>query len=168
MPVISVAGTRVLLAMSPPRVGVRRHEDIGRGPGVTSGGRGGGRPRTRSARGMAPTDPGRPRRATGWRAPMAEDAAQRRAERAERAEYHVQALRRRSEEESAKAQVLVDRFVERATQAGLPTEELTARPWSGRGRYRTGVTGWFLRRNGSVGVGTDGSFYVLNVAPVPL
>ena len=64
--------------------------------------------------------------------------------------------------------MLVDRFVERATQAGLPTEELTARPWSGRGRYRTGVHGWFLRRNGSVGVDTEGRFYVLNVAPVPL
>ena len=100
---------------------------------------------------------------------MAEDAAaQHRAAQAERAQYHVDALRRRSDEESAKAQALIDRFVQRATRAGLPTEELTARPWTGRGRYKTGITGWFLRRNGSVGVGTDGSFYVLNVAPVPL
>ncbi len=99
---------------------------------------------------------------------MRDDAAQWRAEQAERANYHVQANRRRSEEESAKAQAMIDRFVERATQAGLPTEELTARPWSGSGRYRTGVVGWFLRRNGSVGVGTDGRFYVLNVAPVTL
>jgi hypothetical protein len=97
---------------------------------------------------------------------MGEDAAQRRAEQTRRAEYHVNAQRLRSEQESAKAQVLVDRFVEQATQAGLPTEELTARPWSGGGRYRTGLTGWYLRRNRSVGVGTDGSFYVLNVAPV--
>jgi hypothetical protein len=99
---------------------------------------------------------------------MRDDAAQWRAEQAERANYHVQANRRRDEEESAKAQALIDRFVERATQAGLPTEELTARPWSGSGRYRTGVVGWFLRRNGSVGVATDGRFYVLNVAPVTL
>src|SRR5687767_12909043 len=99
---------------------------------------------------------------------MVEDAAERRAAQAERAQYHVEALRRRSETESAQAQVLIDRFVEQARQAGLPAEELTARPWSGRGRYRTGITGWFLRRNGSVGVGTDGSFYVLTVAPVPL
>jgi hypothetical protein len=98
---------------------------------------------------------------------VADERAQRRAEAAERAQYHVEALRRRSEEESAKAQALIDRFVEQATRAGLPTEELTARPWSGRGRYPTGVVGWFLRRNGSVGVGTDGTFYVLNVAPVP-
>jgi hypothetical protein len=99
---------------------------------------------------------------------MSEDAAQRRAERAERADFHVQAQRRRSEEESAKAQALIDRFVEQAEQAGLPTEELTARPWSGRGRYRTGITGWYLRANRSVGVGTDGRFYVLNVPPTRL
>ena len=83
----------------------------------------------------------------------------------ERAEYHVAGAAGRGEEESAKAQVLIDRFVERATQAGLPTEELTARPWSGRGRYRTGVVGWYLRRNRSIGVSTDGGYYVLVVAP---
>jgi hypothetical protein len=99
---------------------------------------------------------------------MADDAAQRRAEAAQRAQFHVEALRRCEDEEAARAQVMVDRFVERAKQAGLPTEELTARPWSGSGRYKTGVVGWFLRRNGSVGVDTDGRFYVLNVPPVTL
>jgi len=97
---------------------------------------------------------------------MPEDAAQWRAEQAERAEYHVQARRLRSEQESEKAQVLIDRFVERATEAGLATEKLTARPWSGRGRYRTGVVGWYLRRDRSIGVGRDGNFYILAVAPV--
>ena len=99
---------------------------------------------------------------------MVDDAAEHRREQAERAAYHVQAQRRRSQEESAKAQVLIDGFVQQAQQAGLPTEELTARPWSGGGRYRTGVVGWYLRSNRSVGVGTDGSFYVLTVAPVRL
>jgi hypothetical protein len=96
---------------------------------------------------------------------MGDDPAKRRAERAERADYHVEAQRRRSEQDSAKAQVLVDRFVARATEAGLATEELTARPWTGRGRYRTGVVGWYLRRDRSVGVDVDGRFYVLVVAP---
>lgn len=104
-------------------------------------------------------------RDVGWRVPMGDDAAKRRAERAEQASYHVEAQRRRSEQESAEAQVLVDRFVAQATQAGLATEELTARPWSGRGRYRTGVVGWYLRRDRSVGVGLDGGYYVLVVAP---
>ena len=97
---------------------------------------------------------------------MGDDAAERRREVTERAAFHADALRRRDAEESAKAQVLIDRFVAQATQAGLPTQELTARPWSGRGRYRTGIVGWYLRRDGSVGVGLDGGFYVLLVAPV--
>ena len=96
---------------------------------------------------------------------MTEDPTQRRAERGERARAHEEAQRRKGEQESAEAQLLVDRFVERATEAGLPTEELTARPWSGRGRYRTGVVGWYLRRDRSVGVGQDGGYYVLVVPP---
>src|SRR4051812_39575327 len=100
------------------------------------------------------------------RAVMGEDSAERRSERAERADYHVQAQQLRRAQEAAEAQVLIDRFVARAQEAGLRTEELTARPWSGRGRYRTGIVGWYLRRDRSVGVGVDGSFYLLAVPPV--
>jgi hypothetical protein len=96
------------------------------------------------------------------------DEEQRRAEKAQRGEYHVAAQRRRSQLESAKAQELVDRFIAEATRIGLATEELTARPWSGGGRYRTGVVGWYLRRDRSIGVGTDGGYYVLVVPPVRL
>ena len=96
---------------------------------------------------------------------MGDESARRRAERAEQTKYHAEAQRRREEQESAKARALIDRFVTEATQAGLTPEELTARPWSGRGRYRTGVVGWYLRRDRSVGVGLDGSYYVLVVAP---
>ncbi len=96
---------------------------------------------------------------------MSDDAARRRVERAEQAEAHVEAQRQRKDQESARAQVLVDRFVVRATEAGLATEELTARPWSGRGRYRTGVIGWYVRRDHSVGVGVDGGYYMLVVTP---
>jgi hypothetical protein len=97
---------------------------------------------------------------------MVDDAEARRRELTERAAFHAEALRLRSEAESAKAQVLIDRFVEQAKQAGLPTQELMARSWSTGARYRTGLVGWYLRRTGTVGVGTDGSFYVLNVPPV--
>lgn len=96
---------------------------------------------------------------------MADDPGDRRDERAAQADYHVAAQQRRDREESVKAQVLLDAFVEQATQAGVPTEELTARPWSGGGRYKTGVVGWYLKRDQSVGVGADGRFYVLVVAP---
>jgi hypothetical protein len=97
---------------------------------------------------------------------MGDEAAERRRELTERAAYHAEVQRRRGEEESAKAQVLIDRFVAQARQAKLPTEELTARPWSGSARYRTGITGWYLRRNRTVGIGEDGGFYVLTVPPV--
>ncbi len=98
---------------------------------------------------------------------MGADAANRRTEQHKQASaYHVDALRRRGERESAEAQVLIDGFIAQARQAGLATEELMARPWSGRGRYRTGVVGWYLRRDGSLGVGLDGGYYVLLVAPV--
>jgi len=97
---------------------------------------------------------------------MDDEAAKRRAERVARATSHVEAQRRRDEHESGQAQLLVDRFVEAATRAGLPTEELTARPWSGRGRYRTGVMGWYVRRDHSIGLGVDGGYYLLAVPPV--
>jgi hypothetical protein len=85
--------------------------------------------------------------------------------RAERAAARSEIQRRRGEQESAKAQLLVDRFVARAKEAALPTEELTARPWTGRGRYRTGLVGWYLRRDRSIGVGVDGGYRVLVVPP---
>ena len=94
-----------------------------------------------------------------------DEGDRRRAERAERAESHLQMQRQRSEQESVKAQLLVDRFVERARESGLPTEELTARPWSGRVRYRTGVVGWYLRRDRSIAIGADGGYYVLVIPP---
>ncbi|MEO3935729.1 hypothetical protein V3N99_03115 [Dermatophilaceae bacterium Soc4.6] len=97
---------------------------------------------------------------------MDDEVDRRRAERAAQADYHIETQRRRAEQESARAQVLIDRFVEQAGQAGLVTQELTARPWSGGGRYRTGVTGWFLRRDLALGVDVAGRYYQLVVAPV--
>jgi hypothetical protein len=86
-------------------------------------------------------------------------------DKAERAAYHVEAARRRKAAESAKAQVLLEEFVREARARGLPTRELVARPWNGRGRYRTGVAGWYLKRDHSIGVGVDGGYYLLLVAP---
>jgi hypothetical protein len=94
-----------------------------------------------------------------------EDANGRRSEAAAQADYHAKALQRRREQEAAEAQLLIDRFVARATAANLPTEELMARPWSGSGRYRTGLVGWYLRQNQSIAVDTNGAFYRLVVAP---
>jgi hypothetical protein len=90
-----------------------------------------------------------------------DESAQRRAEKAARLDGLAEAKRAQSERESAEAQALIDRFVAAAKEAGLATEELKARPWSGRGRYRTGIEGWYLRRDQSIGVGVDGRYYLL-------
>ena len=86
----------------------------------------------------------------------------------ERADYHVRMQEQRRARESAKAQVLVDELVSTARDRGLATTELTARTWSGSRRYRTGVQGWYLRLDRSVGVDPDGRYYVLLVPPRPL
>ena len=91
---------------------------------------------------------------------------ERRQERAARAAEQRAALERRRERESERAQVLVDRFVAAALSSALPLEELTARPWTGRGRYRTGLLGWYLRSDRSVAIGRDSGFYLLTVPPV--
>lgn len=54
-------------------------------------------------------------------------------------------------------------FVVAAREGGVPTERFSARSYDGRATYRTSVDGWYLRKNRSVGVGTDGEFYVLTV-----
>ena len=83
----------------------------------------------------------------------------------ERADYHVRMQEQRRARESAKAQVLVDEFVRTARERGLAITELTARTWMGSGRYATGVPGWYLRLDRSVGVDPDGGYYALLVPP---
>jgi hypothetical protein len=83
----------------------------------------------------------------------------------ERADYHVRMQEKRRARESAKAQVLVDEFVRTARERGLAITELTARTWKGSGRYATGVKGWYLRLDRSVGVDPDGGYYALLVPP---
>jgi hypothetical protein len=95
-----------------------------------------------------------------------DEGARRRAARAERAGQHRAAHEGRRRHESARAQLLVEKFVADAVRAGLPTERLTARPWTGHGRYRTGLVGWYLRSDRSIAIGVDGGYYQLVVAPV--
>ena len=86
--------------------------------------------------------------------------------RREAADYHVAAQRRAADREAQAAGALLADFVRRAEALGLPVTELAARPWSGRGGpYRTGVRGWYLRKDHSLGVGLDGAYYVLTVPP---
>ncbi|WP_297081145.1 hypothetical protein [uncultured Demequina sp.] len=77
----------------------------------------------------------------------------------------AQALERQRQAESRQAAVMVRKFAEDARAAGIEPVRFTARPYGGGARYRTAVEGWYLKRDQTVGVGTDGQFYVLSVAP---
>ena len=78
----------------------------------------------------------------------------------------AQAMERQRQAESRQAAQMVRQFADDARAAGIEPEGFTARPYQGGGaRYRTDVEGWYLKRDQSVGVGTDGLFYVLTVAP---
>ncbi len=82
----------------------------------------------------------------------AEDARR----RAELAESH-------SRHESQQAQALIDAFVARAEELGIAPVPLRARTFSGA-EVRTDKRGWYLRKNRSIAVGTDGGYYQLTVA----
>ena len=73
-------------------------------------------------------------------------------------------MARAREAESAQARVLVAQFARDALAAGISTERLSARAYNGGSRYRTQVTGWYLKRDRSLGISTDGVFYVMSTA----
>jgi len=67
--------------------------------------------------------------------------------------------------EAAQARAMIAEFVAEARRRGVPPQRLHARSYDGRQRYRTPLHGWYLRKNRTVAVGTDGQFYVLSVPP---
>ncbi len=85
------------------------------------------------------------------------------AQRSEVAAERAAALERQRATESQQARRIVADFVEQAHARGLRPQLLTARAYDGRARYRTNVTGWYVRRDRSSGIGIDGEFYVLSV-----
>ena len=77
-------------------------------------------------------------------------------------EAHAAAGEARRATEAARARELLAGFVREVTARGIAPAELTAEPYGGGGRLRTGLRGWYLRDNRSVAVGTDGEFYTLS------
>ena len=76
-------------------------------------------------------------------------------------------LERRRQFESSQAAVLVADFARDALAAGIVPERLTARAYTGSARMRTNLTGWYIKRDRSVGISVDGLFYLLH-APASL
>jgi len=82
--------------------------------------------------------------------------------RAEEAARRAELAASQERAESVKAQVLIDAFVAEAQAAGIAPEPLRATLYSGQ-TVKTDKTGWYLRKNQSLGIGTDGGYYVLTV-----
>jgi len=90
-------------------------------------------------------------------------AADWRDQRREAAAAHEAALIARQRAESDRARALFHEFLVTARERGVAPEPLRAQGYGGRGSFRTGLAGWYLRRDRTVAVGTDGEFYVLTV-----
>ncbi|MET7280412.1 hypothetical protein ABZS29_19405 [Kribbella sp. NPDC005582] len=71
------------------------------------------------------------------------------------------ALERRKAAESAQARELLVEFVRELTERGVAPEPLRAQVIGSGTSYRTGISGWYLRKNKSVAVDTDANFYIL-------
>ena len=89
---------------------------------------------------------------SSWREKASLNAAHQRSE-----------LERKRRVQSDQARAMIAEFVRAAVAAEVPTRRFVARSYGGGSNYRTSVDGWYLRKNESVGVGTDGEFYVLTV-----
>lgn len=76
---------------------------------------------------------------------------------------HAEDLARRQTTEAAQAAGMLREFVAAAREHGIAPVRLTARPYGGRGRYRTKLRGWYLNHDQTMAVAEDGAFYLLTV-----
>ncbi|TGY82643.1 hypothetical protein, partial [Cellulomonas shaoxiangyii] len=88
-------------------------------------------------------------------------AASWRDRRREAAAAHAEALAARQRAEAARARALIEEFLDGVRAGGPAPVPLHVRSYDGRARYRTPLQGWYLRRDETVGIDTDGAFYVL-------
>jgi len=82
--------------------------------------------------------------------------------RAEEAARRAELAAAQERGESQQAQVLVDGFVAEAKARGIAAEALRATLFTGQS-VKTDKRGWYLRKNQSLAIGEDGSYYVLTV-----
>ncbi|PZF83723.1 hypothetical protein [Jiangella anatolica] len=86
-----------------------------------------------------------------------------REQRREVVRAQAEALARKKAAETTRARELVAQFVAAMRSAGIEPGPLRARAGEGAVTYRTGLRGWYVRRNHAMAVGDDGEFYLLDV-----
>jgi hypothetical protein len=84
-------------------------------------------------------------------------------ERREAFAAHAAALERRRTAETKQAQQQLLDFVREMTDRGIRPIPLRARVPDTGATYRTNLTGWYLRRNKSLGASVDGGYCILDV-----
>lgn len=82
--------------------------------------------------------------------------------RAEAAAHRIALSEAAQRHESVAAQRLIEDFLTQVRTLGIPPVPLRARLLSGA-EVRTDSRGWYLRKNQSLAIGEDGSYYVLTV-----
>jgi hypothetical protein len=82
--------------------------------------------------------------------------------RAEEAARRAELAAAQDRAESRQAQKLIDDFVAAAKTQGIAPTALRATLYTGQS-VKTDKVGWYLRKNKSVAIGEDGSYYVLTV-----
>lgn len=87
-------------------------------------------------------------------------------QRRDNALKQAERLRQQEAAQSAQAAEYLQLFVAAARRTGVPPEPLVMRSGSGR-IAKTGLLGWYLKADHSVGVDEDGKFYLLT-APLTL
>ncbi len=75
------------------------------------------------------------------------------------------ALAHRKANETAQARALLTAFIEELKARGVEPQPLRAPVVGSGASYRTGIVGWYLKRNHSLGADPDGNFYILGTAP---
>ncbi|MDX6235971.1 MAG: hypothetical protein QOG10_786 [Kribbellaceae bacterium] len=81
--------------------------------------------------------------------------------RREASAVHAAALERRKAAETEQARAQLAEFVRKMRAQGIQPRPLRAWVVGSGVSYRTGVNGWYLRRNRSLGADADGNFYIL-------
>ena len=80
----------------------------------------------------------------------------------DRARAKVEAFAKVRATEARRAKKWITEFVGNAKASGLTPEVLKARSYGGDALYRTNISGWYIRKDKSIGIGTDGGFYILS------
>lgn len=83
-------------------------------------------------------------------------------QRAEDARRRLEMAEGAARGEAQAAQKLIDEFVAEATARGITAVPLRATLLSGH-EVKTDQSGWYLRKNRSLAIGTNGHYYVLTV-----